>query len=255
MKDHRRFRWIGVLAPAFVGAAAALSCSQASAVEVGFLYIKASLEVGVDDPVVMNGRTYYRTVYVIVDPPATDVTSFDLSLEHASWLSFDAAKSGPYGVFSVGGDSPTPAPGVGTQPLGVLPATGKSPGAPLPGSSLNFTDSAGVLNVHYDLGGPVSAPGDQDLFLLDFDLATPLPIDLSKSSATYLTSGTGNAFNQLSFGCTTTDSVDMCGSPESATGVSLSLAVPEPETWALMIAGVGLVGLTLRRRRAAMAVA
>lgn len=35
--------------------------------------------------------------------------------------------------------------------------------------------------------------------------------------------------------------------------VSISAAVPEPATWAMMISGFGLIGLTLRRRRTALA--
>jgi hypothetical protein len=59
-------------------------------------------------------------------------------------------------MFSVGGDTPPVDPRVGTEPLALLPASGYTPGAPLPGSTRTYTDVAGLLTVNYNLASPVT---------------------------------------------------------------------------------------------------
>jgi len=201
--------------------------------------------------------TYYGSYDLVTDPMATNETGFTLSIRYNPVLfAFDPAGSGPLGVFSVGGDAPTPHPGVGTQPAQVLPSTGYNPGAPLPGSTLTYTNSGGLLTVSYQWGTPISVSADVDDFFLDFTVLHPGPVDLAASTVTYSAASPGTTFTQTSSSCTTTPVGGPCGSDTPAEGVSVNtvfLPVPEPAGWAVFIVGVALVGAAARHRRAAVA--
>ncbi|MBS3962622.1 MAG: PEPxxWA-CTERM sorting domain-containing protein [Sandarakinorhabdus sp.] len=69
------------------------------------------------------------------------------------------------------------------------------------------------------------------------------------------TSGIGGISSQVALGAACPDGQALIKTYTyvfKVSGDSLAL-VPEPATWAMMIAGFGLVGGALRRRRAAMA--
>jgi hypothetical protein len=187
---------------------------------------------------------------LIYDPQAQGVTGFSFAVQYdPSVARFDPAHSGPLGVFSVGGDSPPPNPGVGTQPVQLLPSMGFSPGAPLPGSALTYNSTSGVLTVSYNLAGPVTVNGDINFFRTDFTFLHPLEINLSDSTVTYMSSGPGSDFSMMSYSCTTQGQNPMCGSDTPSTGITTSFdTVPEPGTLAML--GTGMVGLQafLRRR-------
>ncbi|MEO8811625.1 MAG: PEPxxWA-CTERM sorting domain-containing protein [Caulobacteraceae bacterium] len=132
----------------------------------------------------------------------------------------------------------------------LLPDTGYTPGSPLPGSILTYTDVGGLLTVNYQLANPVTSGGDINLFRLDFKFLHPVVIDLSKSTVTYETSGPGGDFTQVGFGCTTTDGLNRCGSDFPSSGTTGYYAfVPEPAAWMMVLAGFGLVGIAVRSRR------
>lgn len=66
---------------------------------------------------------------------------------------------------------------------------------------------------------------------------------------------TGGSVNQLQGGCIVIDGTplspgeDFCGSANYKLTYTYTAAVPEPESWALMIAGFAITGAALRRRR------
>ena len=202
-----------------------------------------------------DNPAFCGAVALIVDPPAAGLTSFDISIRYDPTLyAFDPTLSGPLGVVSMGGDAPPTSPGIGTVPLQLLPATGYGAGAPLPGSTLTYTNSGGVLTVDYQLASPVTATGDINIFRLNFSLIHPVPIDLAASTVSYAAAGPGRDFSTLSASCTTSDGLDQCGSTNPASGVTFNLVVvPEPAAWTLLIMGLGWVGAAARRRRNAAA--
>jgi hypothetical protein len=179
------------------------------------------------------------------DPALSGVTDFAMELQYdPSKFTFDQADSGPLGIVSVGGDAPAPDPGVGTEPVSLLPISGFSPGAPLPGSTLTYTNTNGLLTVNYDLGSPVTIDSDIDFFRTDFEFVHPLIISLPSSTITYAASGPGGDFSLVSFSCTSSDLTGGCASDTPSTGVTFFFdSVPERPTWALML--LGFVGLGL----------
>lgn len=187
------------------------------------------------------------------DPAPGDITGITTVIAYdPSIYQFDAADSGPQGIFSIGGDAPPIDPGVGTMPVGLLPDVGFNPGAPLPGSTLTYIDAPGLLTISYQFATPVSVIDDVNYFRIEFRFIHPIEIDLSQTTATYATSGGGSDFSEPTFLCTTVDGSDHCGSEAPSTGISINYAyVPEPAAWVMMIAGFGAIGSSLRRRRAA----
>jgi hypothetical protein len=146
--------------------------------------------------------------------------------------------------FSVGGDAaPPPNPGVGTQPLALLPNTGYKPGAPLPGSTLNYTDSGGFVTVEYHLHDPVTSDENLNFFVLGFKLIHPIVINLARSTVTYYPDSSGRDFTELAFSCG-----DVAyGSNTPTMGITVGYVVPEPETWAQMLLGFGGIGFLKKR--------
>ena len=187
----------------------------------------------------------------LVDPPAPGVTELTTSLEYnPSMFTFNQAASGPLGAFSVGGGTPPDPGGMGTEPLELLPTTGYTPGARLPGSTLTYTNPPGLVTMDYQLANPVSVIGDVNFFLFDFDFVVPVTIDLAASTATYLPTGPGGSFTQASFSCTTSDGANQCGSDSPSTGITLNLAtIPEPAPGPLLLAaGLAVLGVIGRGR-------
>jgi len=189
---------------------------------------------------------------LLVDPPANGITSLTFSVQYdPSKVAFDPSASGPLGVFSLGGDAPLATPGIGTEPLRLLPDTGFSPGAPLPGSSLTYTVANGILTVNYDLASPISTDGDVNVFILGFTFLQSIRVDVGSSTVTYLPASPGSDFTQLGLSCTTADNRNSCGSSHPATGITVNQvsAVPEPATWTIMVIGFGLVWGAMRNSR------
>jgi hypothetical protein len=190
---------------------------------------------------------FLATVY---DPIAIGVTDLTMTIAYdPTKYIFDAAGSGPLGAFSVGGDAPPPTPGIGVEPLQLLPATGYEPGDPLPGSTLTYTEAPGSVTVHYTLASPVTVDSEVNFLRLQFDLVTPMIIDFAESRAIYYPSSPGLDFTQTAFSCKTEDGTNQCGSDNPAVGTTFHLVgVPEPATWAMLVSGFGLVGAALRSR-------
>lgn len=187
----------------------------------------------------------------VIDPIGLDITDFSITYAYdPTKFVFDPTLSGPLGAFSTGGDAPPVSGGVGTEALKLLPATGFEPGAPLPGSTLTYIDTPGLLAVTYHLGSPVTATEPANFFRLGFRFIDPVVIDITKSTVTYDPVNPG-LFTQQSFACTTTDGANACGSDHPSTGISFKLSVPEPASWTTMILGVLALGAALRLRRPA----
>jgi len=179
------------------------------------------------------------------------VTGLTLSIQtDPSRYTFNPAGSGPLGVFSVGGDAPPAAPGIGTQPFQALPTSGFSPGAPLPGSTLIYTDVAGLLTVNYQLATPITLGSEVNYFILEFDLVHPVLIDFATSTVTYAPTGLGGDFTQTSAACTTVEPMGGCASDDPTSAITFNFSyVPEPAIWLTMTVGLGGMGAMLRARR------
>jgi hypothetical protein len=175
----------------------------------------------------------------ILDPPAIGVERITFSIQtDPRFYIFDPINSGPLGIFSVGGDAPPPDPGVGTRALQLLPDTGFTPGAPLPGSTLTYTDVNGLVTVDYQLASPITASTNVNFFRLDFDFVNPVVINFAESTVTYMASGPGSDFTQVSFACQTVQANGTCGSDTPSTGATFNFSVvPEPSTLELMWIG------------------
>jgi hypothetical protein len=136
----------------------------------------------------------------------------------------------------------TPTSGVSVFPLGALQVTFVAAGQTL---VFGTSDGGSLINVDLTADGPLIGLGAGVLypyFNASLVLAGPLmdgmdirslhpgPIDLSRSSASF--------FGSREFGA----NVEL-------TSVSFAaLAVPEPQSWALMLCGLGVVGWRFRKR-------
>ena len=132
------------------------------------------------------------------------------------------------------------------------------------GSSALYQDVTTTAGVTYDwslweAAGYARLPADSGLQLFlggssVFDLVNPLPgsdpanHDYQQFTGTFVATSALTRFQLVGFNQTGGIQVDdlSFASEGGATG-----AVPEPAAWALMIAGFGMAGATLRRRRAA----
>jgi hypothetical protein len=105
--------------------------------------------------------------------------------------------------------------------------------------------AAGTYTLTFDLGG--NARGDSDkttvVTLGDFSKTITLASGaaLSPQTFTFTTNGGALSFADLSGGNNNIGNI--------LDNVSLSTAVPEPATWAVMLLGFGGVGATMRNRR------
>lgn len=249
-KAIRHLDKLGLAAVAALTLAAVSAPREALAGGIGSGSIWASAHAYRDDPltVTYKGKTYtvYTSVTIVIDPLSVNVSDFSLSMMYdPAAYAFNPSLSGPLGVFSVGGDAPPADGGVGTSLMELIPSTGFTPGTPLPGSTLTYTDVGGLLTVDYHLASPITTSGDVNSFRLDFNVLHPSLGGLG--TVTYSPLGAGTSFTQTAFSCTTTDKVDLCGSDVPGRGISIS--VPEPTTWALMLIGFAGLGATLRARR------
>jgi hypothetical protein len=186
-------------------------------------------------------------VQIAADPTGVGVTGLDISLSYdPSVYTFDPGASGPLGIFSSGGGALAAAPGVGTEPLQVAPATGLEPGAPL--GTVTLTQGPGSIAVEYDLSSPITLSSDENFFVFTFDLNTPIRIDPSTSTTTYLASGPGADFTQTSFSCSTMGGTG-CGSTTPSSGITSNLTiVPELPVWAMLLLGFVAIGFAGQRR-------
>lgn len=201
----------------------------------------------------LGDRIVCRLSSIVFDPVSAataDVNSFSLTvLYNPSIQTFDPSRSGPLGVFSVGGDSPPVNPGIGTEVLRLLPSSGYSPGAPLPDSVLTYTNINGMLKINYQLANAVPLSTEVNFFIVSFlykDLLV-LPPKLSDTLVTYETQGPGRDYSVANFGCTTTKPSVTCGSNNPSTGITVTV-VSEPSS--LLLLGIGVVFMGLRICRA-----
>ena len=86
-----------------------------------------------------------------------------------------------------------------------------------------------------------------------------LLMDIIVTNQDYVSNGSGNSYNKADYtGVQTSRAVDAVTGVYSGAGglvteFNTSPAVPEPASWALMIAGFGMMGAAMRRRRTAIA--
>ena len=133
------------------------------------------------------------------------------------------------------GNSPALVTVEGDMSLGLLSLTTMELGGLLRGAEYDAFDVGGTLSlggtldvVLFDLGGGLFAPHAGDTF----DILTATKISGTFASTAFPTLGSGLAFS-ISY------------LPDD---VRLTVqAVPEPETWAMLLAGLGVVGWKLRR--------
>jgi hypothetical protein len=201
-----------------------------------------------------------NVVAIIVDPVSPSVTGFALSMQYdPAKYAFNPSRSGPLCQFAQSGDCPPLDPLPGTQPVQLLPSTGYTPGATLPGSSLSMADAGSQVNVIYSLETGVSVPTDANIFLLMFDLVHPVVFDENTASVTYGSPGVGIAagepdFEQKTFFCTTNPPGGNCSSNTPVTTITTTgfTSTPEPSSVMLLASGVAaLVGAGAVRRRCA----
>ena len=108
---------------------------------------------------------------------------------------------------------------------------------------IRFTDAAGTIS-----GAPTGA-GPRMLFYSDFE-AGALDSDLADTGFP-ANIGTGNFVARLEVGPEGNNGFNYLPGapyPQNNQYVGISDAVPEPETYALMLAGLGLLGFVARRR-------
>lgn len=108
---------------------------------------------------------------------------------------------------------------------------------------LRFTDNAGNLR------GATGA-GTRMLFYSDFELGETNASLADTGFPTNL--GSGNALTQIEIGVEGNNGFDYrpgAAYPNNNEYVGISDAIPEPESYALMLAGLGVLGLTARRRK------
>ncbi|WP_426167566.1 PEPxxWA-CTERM sorting domain-containing protein [Sandarakinorhabdus sp. DWP1-3-1] len=127
---------------------------------------------------------------------------------------------------------------------------------PLVSASFVIGGSSGTLSIATRLGtagsGTIvffSRSGGSDLF--DFFLSGPVDIGAAFGPVT----GTGVfALNQFTDVATTAGALTFTSSSDVIfSGGLAGAAVPEPASWAMLIAGFGLVGAAMRRRRTTVA--
>lgn len=113
------------------------------------------------------------------------------------------------------------------------------------GITQTLANNAGNFNVSFDLSNDSG-----DFFEADFGGVTLLVNPPTESTTHY-------AFSNVSVGAGAALTFTTFNAPAYYTldNISVSGAVPEPMTWALMISGFGLAGASLRRRRAVAATA
>jgi hypothetical protein len=245
--------------PLLLGAGAVLAAPRAAFAIISGGDVPASLAFLAECKQFANNDEDVKrciTAAAILDPSAVGVERITFSIQTDPLIyKFDPDHSGPLGIFSVGGDTPPPSPGVGTRPLQLLPDTGFTPGAPLPGSTLTYTDVNGLVTVDYQLASPITANTNVNFFRLDFDFVDPPIINFAESSVTYMTSGPGGDFTQASFACQTVQANGTCGSDTPSTGATFNLSlVPEPSGLAPIVLGIGGLWAMWRRRTRAILV-
>lgn len=139
------------------------------------------------------------------------------------------------------------------------------------GSTTTFSgtigDTLSSLGTFTDIFGFSGAPASSDisisatagagitftsLTLEYFGGSTPIPLDLSSVSSGSLQA---TAYDQISgfyqwviTGTVTTAGASYTGTILENTNVTIPSAVPEPSSWALMLGGLGLVGMLSRKR-------
>ncbi len=106
------------------------------------------------------------------------------------------------------------------------------------------------------LGGAVGASFSITGTSYDFNPADGnLVMDIVVTNQDNVPNGSGNSYNWADYtGVQTTRAYDLSGRTSNGLGALVTEfntvgTVPEPTTWALMIAGFGMVGLAARRRR------
>lgn len=132
--------------------------------------------------------------------------------------------------------NPDPTNLLAPKSFGFYPITNgvQSPGGTAPGLSYD--------NLFYPAGSPQTASdypfhgGFLDIYGLVFTIAGGNAVNLWSNGDP----GTG-----LTYGVGVTNGTDLL---DYATPVSLTAAVPEPATWAMMIGGFGLIGAAMRKR-------
>ncbi len=185
--------------------------------------------------------------------------------QSATYTDFIITRAGSGSTASVGGTygllGASPSRATTSGVIDIAPS-GSSRGIGARNSGITFTFASGINALGFEVGDWATCCQPSDLYI-QFGNNTPILVGASTAYGDqFLTNGGAGVFVAAFDDTDTFTQVTFWGDGfgealyaggtirYSAIGVGTLPGVPEPTTWAMMIAGFGLAGAALRRRRA-----